>query len=167
MIANLDLVSISKAGASGLCVVAVFYLTGLLKSLPSNASKTMHTTVRFYIIVVFLMALVLLASSWITAKNNADLAKDLQTQLVIIQKQLTATKGLNEKYRAMMSRIYGSVGPKVSYEVGEMKRGKTEIPLFVIDAFVRELDQDMKDSKAQGLIWDGQPRQSDASEISH
>src|SRR5262245_41680529 len=108
MNASIDLVALSKAGASGLCVVAVFYLTALLRNLPNTAGKAKHIPVRFYILVVFLMSVVLAVASWQSVRTT----------------ELSTARNLNSKYRSKLNYLAGVIDIKIAQERRAYEQGR-------------------------------------------
>ena len=66
------LVKLASLGASGVCIFAIFWIGWLILRLPADVSLEKHKTLRIFMIVVVLMALISGATGLANAKFNAD-----------------------------------------------------------------------------------------------
>lgn len=155
-----DLVGLANVGASGLCVAAVFYLTHLLRSLPNDATKRKHDTVRFYIVTVFLMAVVLAGSSILgegrlkeLQRKNSDLMQagvERDAKIAKLEAESDEEAANLSRYRVALATITTQLETKLAVARTEQKQLGVAMPnTFAVTDL---LQRDIEAYKQQGLL---------------
>lgn len=96
-------VKLAALGASGVCVFAILWTGWLMKSLPAGADSTTHRTIRNFMLMCAIMALITGATGIANAKFNKDVIQALHDDNRTLRDEndtLQATKGEMEVQEA-------------------------------------------------------------------
>lgn len=75
------LVKLASLGTSGICIFAIFWIGWLILNPPSTPDKERHKTLRFFMIICAVIAVISAVTGITNAKFNADKISELEKQL--------------------------------------------------------------------------------------
>ncbi len=75
------LVKLASLGTSGICIFAIFWIGWLILYPPPTPDKERHKTLRFFMIICVVIAVISAATGITNAKFNASKISDLEKQL--------------------------------------------------------------------------------------
>jgi len=88
------LVKLASLGTSGICIFAIFWIGWLIWHPPANPDPERHRTLRFFMAVCVIIALISLVTGLKSAEFNADAIRTLETKN---RKQTDELKLITEK----------------------------------------------------------------------
>jgi hypothetical protein len=91
------LVKLASLGASGVCIFAIFWIGWLILRLPAKVNLEKHKTLRMFMIVVVLIALISGVSGLVNAKFNADEIAALRQENQAIRANFETYKNQEEE----------------------------------------------------------------------
>jgi hypothetical protein len=86
------LVKLASLGASGVCIFAIFWIGWLVLHLPAGKDPERHKTLRWFMFVAVVIAVISGASGFANAKFNADEISQLEKANTELQSQFDEYK---------------------------------------------------------------------------
>lgn len=133
------LVKLASFGATGVCILAVFWVGILIQKIPADASPDQHKTVRSYMLMTCAIAGIAFASGLANAWFNRATVNQYLTEKTAAENQITeirsrvseSKKGL-ETLNSEIQRIQQSSDPmttpaSVTESIGELKERASEL----------------------------------------
>lgn len=103
-------VKLASAGTSGICVLAILWTGYLLKSLPNDASKHMHQTVRLYMGMCMFIALISAGTGmWNAQANATKIANLTEEHKVEVTKLAAAENAARERAQSLAVELEQNV----------------------------------------------------------
>ena len=81
------LVRLASLGASGISIFAIFWIGWLILRLPKDATRERHKTLRFFMVITVLIALIAGGTGFVNAKFNRDKIDELTTTMGLLQSE--------------------------------------------------------------------------------
>ena len=79
------LIKLAALGTSGVCIFAIFWIGWLILHLPDDAPPEKHKTLRMFMIVTVIIAVISGVSGFFNARYNADQIAELQQDKNVLE----------------------------------------------------------------------------------
>jgi formate hydrogenlyase subunit 3/multisubunit Na+/H+ antiporter MnhD subunit len=143
-----SLVKLASIGASGICIFAIFWIGWLILQLPPNADPERHKTLRMFMVICVVIAVISAGTGILSAMFNRDMIvrlerekqavevneKTLQTQVTEYKEQAIKTRKAADALKAVLKSKEAA-----NLENPSNKEIKTHIDL--LKTFLAEMDK--------------------------
>lgn len=113
------LVKLAALGTSGVSIFAIFWIGWLILNIPKDASPERHKTLRMFMVITVIIALISGATGFANAKFNADEIGTLTEEKKDLQSDFDA-------YKTKASADFEAYKEEVAAKLSDYKQKETE-----------------------------------------
>ena len=122
------LVKLASLGASGVCIFAIFWLGWLIWRLPSDATREQHVTLRMFMIIAVIIAVISGGTGLVNAKFKSDELLQLKDDTQRLNSELKQYSEREIKTKAAAESLAKVLKSK---EASNLENPSTEIQIHI------------------------------------
>jgi len=154
------LVKLASLGASGVCVLAIFWVGHLIANVPRTASREQHKTLRLYMGMTIVIAVIAFASGLANAWFNSNAIQKVEQQKEALSNDLEQLKDTSQKtlanYQAAQARSKAIVESLAAVLDEKVLAARAEHASDELKSHIRILKGSIERLNA-GTLQDGSP----------